>query len=155
MLMSLPLAATWQVIATTSPLVWSVACDTALALPAAFVSEAIAPAVAVPDDEAPKAGVAHVSVAAIAPEAEMRKHSLLPAPSSWSTTAFVAASLLAVLCVTAIAIPLRLLVQFRDRALHLRGIIPLDLAGQVVRFLFPRRLAIDRDGHADFAALPL
>jgi hypothetical protein len=70
------------VIATTSPLVCKVACDTGLALPAAFVSDAIAPAVAAPDDDAPNAGVAHVSVAAIAPAAEMRKHNLLPAPSS-------------------------------------------------------------------------
>jgi len=82
MLMSEAEAATWHVIATTSPLVCNVACDTGLALPAAFVSDAIAPAVAVPDDDAPNAGVANVSVAAIAPAADMRKQSLLPAPSS-------------------------------------------------------------------------
>ena len=107
MSMSEPLAATWQVMAITSPLVCRVAWDTAEALPAALVSEAIAPAVAVPELEAPKAGVAQVSVATMAPAAEMRKTSLLPAPSSWSTTALVAASLLAVECVTAIAMLLQ------------------------------------------------
>ena len=81
-LMSEPDAATWQVIATTSPDVCSVAWETGLAFPVAFVSDAIARAVATPADDAPNAGVAHVSVAAIAPAAEMRKHSLLPAPSS-------------------------------------------------------------------------
>lgn len=82
MLMSLAAAATWQVIATTSPEVCSVAWLTGEALPVAFVSDAIAPAVAVPVEDAPNAGVAITSVAAIAPADEMRKHSLLPAPSS-------------------------------------------------------------------------
>jgi hypothetical protein len=46
------------------------------------VSLVIVPAVAVPELDAPKAGVAIVSVAAIAPAAEIRKHSFEPAPSS-------------------------------------------------------------------------
>jgi len=71
-----------------------------------LVSEAIAPAVAVPLDDAPNAGVAHTSVAAAVPGAPIvpptLNTSFEPAPSSKSTTAFVAASLAVVLCVTAI-----------------------------------------------------
>lgn len=85
----------------TSADVCSDANATGDAFPAALVSLAIAPAVAMPAELAPNAGVANVSVAAAAPgepmdDVLMRKTSLEPAASSWSTTAFVARSLLAV-----------------------------------------------------------
>lgn len=74
----------------------------AIVPPAAFVSLVIAPAVAVPEDEAPNAGVAKVNVATAvdgvpSDDPVMRNTNLLPAPSSRSTTPFVAASCAAVL----------------------------------------------------------
>jgi hypothetical protein len=115
-------------------------------LPAALVSEVIAPAVAVPELDAPNAGVAQVSVAAIAPAAEMRKHSLLPAPSSWSTTALVAASLLAVLWVTAILSLLQKLFV---------GFWVSDSAGQFDFFNLPSFFTGDLHSHSQLAQLSL
>jgi len=103
--MSLPDAATAQWITTVPPDVCSVAVDTAVALPVAFVSAVIAFAVAVPLDDAPNAVALSDRVATAVPGAltvpDVRNTNLPLVPIR-AVTASVAALRAAVECVTAI-----------------------------------------------------
>jgi hypothetical protein len=100
MLMSEAEAATAQWITTVPPDVSSVAVATAEAFPVALVSEVIALAVAVPDDDAPNAVADSGKVATAVPSEPMvpasRNFRLPLAPMS-AVTASVAAFLAAVL----------------------------------------------------------
>jgi hypothetical protein len=102
-------AATAQWITTVPPDVSNVAKATADALPVALVSEVIALAVAVPDDDAPNAVAERLNVATAVPgdetvDGEMRNLSL-PLVLISAVTASVAAFLAAVEWVTLILRP--------------------------------------------------
>jgi hypothetical protein len=100
MLISDALAATAQWITTVPPEVSSVAVATGEALPVAFVSDVIAFAVAVPDDDAPNAVADSGNVATAVPGADTVPVSLnlrLPDAPMSAVTASVAAFCAAVL----------------------------------------------------------
>ena len=106
MLMSEPDAATEHWITTVPPEVCRVANATADALPAALVSLVMALAVAVPEEDAPKAVADNGKVATTVPgdatvDGEMR-NTKLPLVLISAVTASVAAFRAEVLCVTAI-----------------------------------------------------
>ena len=105
MLMSEPEEPTAQWITTVPPEVCNVAVATADALPVALVSEVIALAVAVPEDEAPKAVAESGSVATAVPSAPIVPlvlNTRFPDAPIRAVTASVAAFRAAVECVVAI-----------------------------------------------------
>lgn len=117
MLMSEPEAATAQWITTVPADVSSVAVATGDALPVALVSDVIALAVAVPDDESANASALSGNVATAVPGAPTVPDSLnfkLPLAPIKAVTASVAAFRAAVLCVTDIFLFLFWLVNCSD-----------------------------------------
>ena len=105
MLMSEPDAATAQWITTVPPDVCRVAVAIGEALPAAFVSDVMAFAVAVPVEDAPKAVADSGSVATTVPGADtvpVKRNARFPLVLISAVTASVAALRAAVECVTAI-----------------------------------------------------